>query len=581
MSIFKAFVDAFKKASTAKTPDALEHARSDGVLGPTTGDAAGSFEPLRPAPGVPPGGSAAPGAEDIKTTGDEMRGSSVAEYPGAGGEYKVEGLTVAPIDDGGEVVEIRPPPAGFKVDDLSVVEDPDAGGEVASLKENIDPAFVRRLRFSPDAEPSVQSSDPEEGGEVVARLRSPAAEGGGPAIASSDPEEGGEVMGGGSGLERGIPEGHVPGGGSGLERGIPEGHVPGGELTTVPNASLDLHLAEGVDQMVSAEPGSEPRRGNLLTQIDQEGGTDTPPDDREEPDNEDSEGEGELVSLGDGRGSRVNDPRDPNQIAGTLDDRLSDERGEGPIGGLKLEGDYKVAEVGPSIASSDPEEGGEVFNEVKFKIEPAYLKFGEYKVEPEPDGDLKVEGGIKFEGARFDDTQNVAGFAPSAGPPGAPIPYPAVEGDGDDLAESLARKAGGGQQDFFKVKMEEVMVTSVRPGGEPLDEQAGEAPVTREAFDGIKGESQDKDHKVGVEFGRRTEVKDSHDRFSNVGSEEPKTVAELADNDDDFESSSLLDLKPEPDVKEMLPGLAGELPDDAELEFDLDDDLDDTDESEL
>ena len=110
--------------------------------------------------------------------------------------------------------------------------------------------------------------------------------------------------------------------------------------------------------------------------------------------------------------------------------------------------------------------------------------------------------------------------------------------------------------------------------------KADEPVASLEKFDGVDGESQDKDHKVGLEFARRTEVKDAHDRFSNVGSEEPKPVAELAD-DDDFESSSLLDLKPEPDVKEMLPGLAGELPDDAELEFDLDDDLDDTDESEF
>jgi hypothetical protein len=500
----------------------------------------------------------------------------------------------------------------FKIADSPVVEDPDAGGEVADRKADIDSAFVRRLRFSPDTEPSVQSSDPEEGGEVAGSgsgLERGIPEGhvpGGGAGERGIPE--GHVSGSGAG-ERGIPEGHVPGGGAG-ERGIPEGHVPG-ELTTVPNASLDLHLAEGVDQLVSAEPGSEPRRGNLLTQIDQEGGTDTPPADREGPGDQDSEGEGELVSLGDGRASR-----------------LSDERDEGLIGGLKLEGDYKVAGAGPSIASSDPEEGGEVvtrlrspleakgensgiledpdaggevvsrlrsplevrgessgiledpdaggevFSKVKFKIESADLKFGEYKVEPDYklEGDWKVEDGIKFEGR--------PGLP--ASPPGAPVPYPNVDRDGDDLAESLARKAGEGQKDFFKVKMEEVMVTSARTGGEPLDEQEGEAAVSREAFDGIKGESQDKGHTGEMAFARRTEVKDAHDRFSDTKADTPpKPPAQLIDDDDDFESSSLLDLKPEPDVKEMLPGLAGELPDDAELDFDLDDDLEDTDESEL
>lgn len=74
MSLIKTFVDAFKKASTAKTDGALEHARSDGVLGPTTGDAAGSFTPLRPAP--------AP-------SGD-----------GAGGDYKIEQMSNAKHDFG-------------------------------------------------------------------------------------------------------------------------------------------------------------------------------------------------------------------------------------------------------------------------------------------------------------------------------------------------------------------------------------------------------------------------------------------------------------------------------------------------
>lgn len=551
MSLIKTFVDAFKKASARKEPNALEHARSDGHLGPTTGDAAGSFEPLPP-PGS--GSSGIPSIHGVEPPADStpiVRPPSEPSPPNEPGEQ-------GPVEGGGGGGTPTPPSAPFnpvevvfkqagggsaprdlKIEDSPVVEDPDAGGEVADRKADIDSAFVRRLRFSPDTEPSVQSSDPEEGGEVA-------------------------------------------GGGSGLERGIPEGHVPG-ELTTVPNASVDLPLADGVEQLVSAESGSEQRRGNLLTQVEQEGGT--PPADREAPADEDSEGEGELVSLGDGRGSQ-----------------LSDERGAGLLGGLKLEGDYKVAGAGPSIASSDPEEGGEVFSrlgprppvgaeipagsiledpdaggevfsKVEFKIESADLKFGEYKVEPDykPEGDWKVEDGIKFEG-----------LGSPASPPGSPIPYPNVEGDGDALAESLARKAGGAQQEFFKVKMEEVMVTSARTGSEPLDEQAGEAPVTREAFDGIKGESQDKDHTGEMAFARRTEVKDAHDRFSDTKPDTPpKPPAQLIDDDDDFESSSLLDLKPEPDVKEMLPGLAGELPDDAELDFDLDDDLDDTDESEL
>jgi hypothetical protein len=314
------------------------------------------------------------------------------------------------------------------------------------------------------------------------------------------------------------------------------------------------------------------------------------------------------------------------------------------------------------------DDGGEVFSEVKFKIEPAYLKFGEYKVEPEPDGDLKVEGGIKFEGGKGDDTHKVEGVAPptassdpddgdqltreiqpatgggyigeteknltsfSSDPqeggevgPGdmlrrTPGPLTAGEpqdgGDSDEVGpgDLLRRRVGG--EEFFKVKMEEVVVSSAIDPAAPaptpvpypvsdeppddegsgvadwiakkrgkgglgfLDVKAEEPFTSLETSDGSDGESQDNDHKGGLEFARRSEVKDAHDRFSNVGSEEPKPVAELAD-DDDFESSSLLELKPEPDVKEMLPGLAGELPDDTELEVDLDDDLDDTDESEL
>ena len=43
----------------------------------------------------------------------------------------------------------------FKIEDSPVVEDPDAGGEVAaSLKTNLDPAFTRRLRFASEEEPA-------------------------------------------------------------------------------------------------------------------------------------------------------------------------------------------------------------------------------------------------------------------------------------------------------------------------------------------------------------------------------------------------------------------------------------------
>ena len=76
-------------------------------------------------------------------------------------------------------------------------------------------------------------------------------------------------------------------------------------------------------------------------------------------------------------------------------------------------------------------------------------------------------------------------------------------------------------------------------------------------------------------------MKDSNDRHADVERHEPKPIASVADDDDEFESSSLLELKAEPVAAGgMRPGLAGEHLDDTGIEVDLDD-ADDPAESEL
>jgi hypothetical protein len=277
------------------------------------------------------------------------------------------------------------------------------------------------------------------------------------------------------------------------------------------------------------------------------------------------------------------------------------------------------------------DDGGETFSEVKFKIEPAYLKFGEYKAEPEfkPEGDIKGEGGIKFDGPKFDDTYKAESITPPtalrdpddggeltrevqpgtgrpyigetekdlrsfssdpeeggesdeeffkvkledlrltpAAPGGVPIPYPLDDGPGDNndagAADWIARKAGKGQQEFLEVKMSEAFISrGAVDEDETLDDETGVASWIARGKGTTKGFKRDE----------VSEALDSQEASSEIGGD--------SQDDDDFESSSLLDLKPVPTATEMLPGLAGELPADADLELELDDDLDDTDESEL
>jgi hypothetical protein len=47
MSLASIFKDAFDKVAARRRKDALEHARSDGLLGPTNQNAQGSFDPIK------------------------------------------------------------------------------------------------------------------------------------------------------------------------------------------------------------------------------------------------------------------------------------------------------------------------------------------------------------------------------------------------------------------------------------------------------------------------------------------------------------------------------------------------------
>ena len=47
MSLGSIFKDVFEKVAAGRRKDALEHARNDGVLGPTNQNAQGSFDPIK------------------------------------------------------------------------------------------------------------------------------------------------------------------------------------------------------------------------------------------------------------------------------------------------------------------------------------------------------------------------------------------------------------------------------------------------------------------------------------------------------------------------------------------------------
>ena len=313
----------------------------------------GPESPSDPSPGgddspdpTPPSGPFDPGGVIFRTAGGDTNLNSGGVNPLVISRDRALGAAEDP-DAGGEVARPRTP-LEVKGENAGILEDPDAGGEVAAARGSLD-AIDKGMKEAGEKADIAIAEDPDAGGEVTT---------GGGSAGIGIPE--GHVPGGGGSAGIGIPEGHVPGGGS-AGIGIPEGHVPGGEQAAGSNVGIDLPLAEGVDQMVSAEPDPGPRRGPLLIEEEPEGGT--PPGGGSglgpgEPGSPD--GEEVLVPLGDRRGTQVGDPRDPEQVADSLADRLRGRLDSGLTGGLKLEGEYKVEGIGPAIASSDPEEGGEL-----------------------------------------------------------------------------------------------------------------------------------------------------------------------------------------------------------------------------
>jgi hypothetical protein len=76
MGLIQTFLNAFKKgqedAAAKNRADALEHARSDGLLGPTNESAGGAFDPQRPAPEPQSGDRVDPG--NLSVEGDPEEG---------------------------------------------------------------------------------------------------------------------------------------------------------------------------------------------------------------------------------------------------------------------------------------------------------------------------------------------------------------------------------------------------------------------------------------------------------------------------------------------------------------------------
>ncbi len=230
-----------------------------------------------------------------------------------------------------------------------------------------------------------------------------------------------------------------------------------------------------------------------------------------------------------------------------------------------------------SLSSSDPADGGAVFKEFKtggFKVS---------KVEGQLDGDFKVEweykdinedGDIKLEGAKFDDTYKVEGIA---------SPTASRDPDaGDEVGSSAAKAQLDKQNESIDRGMEEAgqkadISREIQPG--TRGPYIGETEKDLKSFSSDPEEGGE----VGPGDSLRSRAA-GDDLFKVkmeevlVSSARPGVLAD----DDDLEPSTLVDLRPQLAAKEMLPGLGGEVPDHPGLDLDSDANADtDADESEL
>lgn len=318
------------------------------------------------------------------------------------------------------------------------------------------------------------------------------------------------------------------------------GPIEGGSggTSTPPSAPFDPVGVRFPNQKLELEGGGLDSKGLKIEEIKLSGLADAPVAPPEAPLTEVAqpvEARDVFAKIGDVKGESV-------------DDRIREMPGSGS----------------DTLGSSDPEEGGEVSSAARGRISDFQFTHQVDKASPALAAETHgVPGGTSQIGSNFD--VKIEEVMTPSGPGGIPVPYPNAdgsEGDGEGAAEWLARKAGKGQQEFLQVKMQEAFITREAPAGNPAD-GAGEHPASA--------------------LGSRTEVKDAHDRMAEF-EDDDFDDDDLLDADDE-PSSTLLDLKPDTDSVEMLPGLAGELPDDLvidDLDFDADADVDaDTDESEL
>jgi hypothetical protein len=296
-------------------------------------------------------------------------------------------------------------------------------------------------------------------------------------------------------------------------------------------------------------------------------------------------------------------------------------------GGVKLEGEYKVADV--NIASSDPQEGGEFTGGSRFE--------GDYKVAELSPGISSGEpqaGGHDLFNVKIEEV-----MAPPvpAGPGGIPTPYPnaaehgflvqpvergplgpADAGGKGAFGDQQGERAGwagqnphsdGDRHEFLTVPAaddsagqegERQSFVDLRTGSGPVDPRIGD----REEL--LKGSTPDVDDSgdhggelhplvdlrtgggaVDRGIGERGGWMEHHggaDQHELLRGSAPAADG-LADHDDHFQSSTLLDLRADDDAHEMMPGLGGDVSDGLDVDFDdvdVDHDADaDNDESEL
>ena len=577
MSLIKVFTDAVKKAAGKSAIDTKELARSSGgSLGSVPGSSAGAFDPLRPAPDPSPEGGQL-NVDDLTATdggGEEATADLARRAPDpfvvtkqidkstpilatkeadAGLENKVEG--VGPIDEMKEPGTIEHPNlaaedrhiGGIKYEGPRVSEPASEfelemkAGKIDLEKEKIEAmragdTFPKLGDIKGESMYTADELSIAEGPDAGAVLARDLKVQGGLKVEADHKIEGDHKL---EGLKA-EPE-YKPQGDFKHEGGIKfEGGIKGESTDDIHKLSLESRETT----QSGADAGKAP---------------DVP---------------GQTSGLGAGKA-----PDDPGQTSGSGAGRPEGYTPSGGAGagrpeggeafaGSKFEMDYKTAGVLPVMGdSSDPQEGGELTRGIKAETGHPYIGETEKNLtmsssDPEEGGEI---GGEDFFKVKIEDVR----LTPAAPSP-TPLPYPVSDDSrGDD---------DGGAGAFARLKGQEPKIESALgrndsiepPDGPPDDEGTGgadwiarkagkgqmeylevklsEAFVSREASSGIKGESLDHKHKEELEMSAGDE--------GGLG------------DDDDLESSTIVQLRPRTAAKEMLPGLGGEVSDEPDLDLD-------------